>query len=301
MRGYVTRAGQVIRRDQGGDTVSEGQAYAMLMAAAIGDRPTFVSVWGWTQAHLLLPNGLLAWRWRGGAVADPQAASDADVGAAAALAMAARRFGDPSFLSAGRRLAASAASLEVGPTATGPTLVAGPWAVEPAEYVNPSYLNPGELSALAASYGRPWPDVANTARGELVSLSSRGALPPDWAVIGSDQQIHPAATPGSTGGSATFGFDAVRVPIWMSTSCSAPVLSAAARLVPGLERPNSDVGRTSVGLVALAAAKWAAGDHGAARTVLERAVRANRRYPSYYATALIALTTLSFDQLLEPC
>jgi endoglucanase len=38
---YVTADGQVVRRDQGGDTVSEGQAYAMLLTATSGDRDRF--------------------------------------------------------------------------------------------------------------------------------------------------------------------------------------------------------------------------------------------------------------------
>src|SRR6266571_1756749 len=36
--GYIDPDGRVVRRDQGGDTVSEGQSYAMLTAVALGDR-----------------------------------------------------------------------------------------------------------------------------------------------------------------------------------------------------------------------------------------------------------------------
>lgn len=45
---YVEPDGRVVRRDEGGDTVSEGQAYALLLAAAIGGDPTFDRVWMWT-------------------------------------------------------------------------------------------------------------------------------------------------------------------------------------------------------------------------------------------------------------
>ena len=35
LAGYVTGDGRVIRRDQGGDIVSEGQAYGMLIAEVV--------------------------------------------------------------------------------------------------------------------------------------------------------------------------------------------------------------------------------------------------------------------------
>ena len=45
---YVTSDGRVIRHDQGGDIVSEGQAYGMLIAE-IADRPELVrTIWSWT-------------------------------------------------------------------------------------------------------------------------------------------------------------------------------------------------------------------------------------------------------------
>ncbi len=41
LTGYVRENGRVVRTDQGGDTVSEGQAYAMLVAVALGDADNF--------------------------------------------------------------------------------------------------------------------------------------------------------------------------------------------------------------------------------------------------------------------
>ena len=75
---YVDPDGRVVRRDEGGDTVSEGQAYALLIAVALGDRPRFDAVWTWTREHLQRPDRLLSWRWADGAVVDPNSASDAD-------------------------------------------------------------------------------------------------------------------------------------------------------------------------------------------------------------------------------
>ena len=82
---YVDDDGRVVRHDQGGDTVSEGQAYAMLLAVAADDRDRFAQVWDWTRAHLQRGDGLLAWRWAGGRVVDDEPATDADLDAARAL------------------------------------------------------------------------------------------------------------------------------------------------------------------------------------------------------------------------
>ena len=69
--------GRVVRRDQGGDTVSEGQAYGMLIAATLGDEEEFRQIWWWTRRHLGRGDGLLSYRWRDGSVVDPQSAADA--------------------------------------------------------------------------------------------------------------------------------------------------------------------------------------------------------------------------------
>src|SRR5438046_4583128 len=95
--GYVDGDGRVVRRDQGSDTVSEGQAYALLLAAGTGDRRRFDRVWNWTQTHLEQPDGLFAYHWQDGRVTDPNSASDADLDIARALLVASRRFGDGAY------------------------------------------------------------------------------------------------------------------------------------------------------------------------------------------------------------
>lgn len=309
---YVTPAGRVQRADQGGDTVSEGQAYALLMAAAVGNRSQFLSVWSWTQHHLLLPDGLLAWHWRAGAVVSRQPASDADLGTAAALVMGSRKFRDPTLLAAAQRMSAAIQRYEIVTGPAGVTLTAGPWAVSPTEYVNPSYLAPAEMDQLAGAFGGQWLALAASATTQLETLTTGGLLPSDWAVIGSDDRIHPSAPPGSPGQPANFGFDAVRTPVWMATACDTGLRAAAAALLPALLRGggevNLDLGghpspgtRAPVGRLALAAGEWAAGHGQTAWGDVEEAARSNRSHPTYYGTAWVALTTLAFDHLLESC
>jgi hypothetical protein len=90
--GYMRDDGRVERTDQGGDTVSEGQAYAMLLAAGIGDQVRFEVAWRWAKDNLQRKDGLLAWRWDDGAIVDDEPATDADLDAARALLVAADRF-----------------------------------------------------------------------------------------------------------------------------------------------------------------------------------------------------------------
>ncbi|MGH2857326.1 MAG: glycosyl hydrolase family 8, partial [Solirubrobacteraceae bacterium] len=102
---YVTADGRVIRHDQGGDIVSEGQAYGMLIAQ-LAHRPAVArTIWSWTRAHLQRHDGLLSWHADGaGKVLDPQPATDGDI----LIAYALLRYDGPeqaALHTAGRRVA----------------------------------------------------------------------------------------------------------------------------------------------------------------------------------------------------
>lgn len=126
---YVDPDGRVVRRDQGGDTVSEGQAYALLIAVAVGDRERFDAVWSWTRDTLARESdGLLSWRWSEGAVVDAESASDADLDAARALVLAAETFDEPAYRTAGITLGQAILDHETVTTTDGRILVAGTWA-----------------------------------------------------------------------------------------------------------------------------------------------------------------------------
>ena len=114
-----------MRRDQGGDTVSEGQAHAMLVAVGLGDRGRFDTVWAWARDHLMRDDGTLSWRWVDGGVADPSSASDADLDAARALVLAGNAFGDEQLTADGVRLGLAILDVETVETGLGRILVAG--------------------------------------------------------------------------------------------------------------------------------------------------------------------------------
>jgi Glycosyl hydrolases family 8 len=162
---YVTSDGRVIRHDQGGDIVSEGQAYAMLIAE-VAQRPALVrTIWSWTNERLGRPDGLFAWHATGsGQILNPQSATDADVLIAYAL-LRYRGADQAALQTAGRRAAAAVLANEAVTLPDGaPLLVAGPWArsSSPA-IVDPSYLMPGVFDALAHLTGDARWDRASAA------------------------------------------------------------------------------------------------------------------------------------------
>ena len=308
--GYERADGRVARSDPGGDTVSEGQAYAMLVAEATGDRSRFDAAWRWAEAHLEQPDGLMAWRWVDGRVVDPQSATDADLTAAAALLGAGQRFADPADTAAGRRVAGAVLTADVVDTPAGPVLAAGPWATVTPVRVDPSYLATPELVTIADALGGQWQAVLRAARTQLQSLTAGGTLPSDWAVVGGDGAVHPAAPPADPSAPVRFGFDAVRVPIWLAASCDPADRRTAASLLPALRRGGGKVGLdlggrpapgsdSPVGDVALADAEAASGTPPTA--AVDAALAGQRAHPTYYSAALLALDDLAGAHRLGSC
>ena len=275
-----------MRTDQGGDTVSEGQAYGMLIAAGVGDEARFRAVWDWTRQHLQRPDRLLAWRWADGAVVDATPAADADLVAAGALALAGQRFGDRQLVAAAGELGAAVLAGETATVGSWQVLLAGPWAAAE-RVVNPSYFAVGLMSRLYDATGdQRWQPVAATARRLLDELTATApSLVPDWAAVAADGS-GVTARPAPSGGEVTSGFEAGRAYVQLAVDCDARGPAIAARAWPFLARrggrARSTPRTTSTGhrrrppptrspLVAAAAAADAAGDDVAADELLDRA------------------------------
>jgi endoglucanase len=300
---YVEDDGRVSRLDQGDSTVSEGQAYGMLLAAAIGDRERFARIWTWTRDNLQRPDGLLSSLWEGGAVVDTEPATDADLDAARALLVAGSSFDEPEYASEGVRIGAAILERETVQVEARPVLVAGPWARREEPVFNPSYFDPRAFAALAAASGdERWAAVAETSRDLVAELTAQPpALPPDWARVRSGTAVAsgPPATPTRE---PRYGFDAVRLGVRMAASCAEQDRSLAAavweRLGPVYEVFASEhaldgrpLGGTAhpAALVGAAGAAGAAGDVGARAALLARAEQADADSPSYYGAAWVAL------------
>ena len=301
---YELPGGRVVRWDQGRDTVSEGEAYAMLLSVAAGDRPRFDAAWAWTRSHLLQPSGLLAWHWADGRITGSEPAADADVDAAYALELAVRRFGERADLQPARVMAGAILGFETVAAPSGRVLVAGPWAVGPPAYANPSYAAPAELAALG-DLGDPqgFAALAAGTRTLVAGVLSVDALPPDWVQLVAGAPL--AVAPPGLDPVDRYGFDAARLPVRWAASCDDADRRTVAALWAPLERVarqgratvnlavvghgSAGAVRSPVGLVAAAAAGWAAGHKGAALRLLGQAEATNRLRPTYYATAWVAL------------
>ncbi len=308
---WVDDDGRVVRRDQGGDTVSEGQAYGMLLAAGIGDRDAFDRIWAWTQQHLVRDDGLLAWLWRDGEVVDPAPAADADLDAAHALALASVVFADPDLARDAARTGRALLAHEVvdGPVAgrDGPVLVAGPWAV-PDGWVNPSYASPVAHDVLGELTGDPaWDRLTDTGVA-VAEASSPGDLVPDWARL-ADGAVE--ARPGPSDDQAHrrigHGFDAMRTTVRHAVACAPAAVRVAAAVDDDYDRASRDgVPAGRLGLdgsvldpdghplasVAAAAASLAAGDRDDAARLLALATEQVADAPTYYGAAWLALGRL---------
>ncbi len=317
---YLDRDGRVVRRDQGGDSVSEGQAYAMLLAQAVGDRRRFDLAWEWARLNLQRPDALLAWRWADGRVQDPMPAADADLDAAWALVLAATRFDDDSLRAEGLRMAAAVLEHETirvddaageapareGRAGDGIVLAAGPWAREP-RMVNPSYLSPGAVATMAQETDDPrWPAMAHTSRRllERLVLPDR-PLPPDWSRLGPTGALEPVPAPDGEAEGPRYGLDATRLlprlapcgTAWERVAATSwPALAAA----PGMGTAmSSDLqGRPiqssphPAKAVGAAAAAHAAGDYRARDVLLSQAEDLDRGSPTYYGAAWVAMGQL---------
>jgi endo-1,4-beta-D-glucanase Y len=328
---YVEPDGRVVRRDEGGDVVSEGQAYGMLIAVAVGDQTRFRSIWEWTKTNLRRADGLLAWRWADNKVTGVNSAADADLDAARSLVLAGRRFNAPELTKDGRRLGVAilesetvavgtgvAPSSDVNPPGTwvaglGRTLVGGNWARTAPYVVNPGYFSPrAEWELFEASADRRWTDITRTQRVLGWQLIGTGMLPPDWATV--SEVGHAVPTRPVSGGPIRFGLDAARLPVRFAESCDRedralagamrPVLTAPGE-VPALRNLNGSAASNwqhPVALVAAAATEQSAGNPDGAVERLDAAAQLEQRSPTYYGAAWVALGRIMLTtSLLGEC
>jgi len=312
---YLTDDGRVIRQDQGGDIVSEGQAYGMLIAELAGREDLVPVIWSWTRDHLRRPDGLLSFHAEAdGSVVGADPASDADVLAAYALL----RYDGPNGSALhrdGQALAQSVLEHEVVSDAQGrPVLVAGPWAAA-TSIVNPSYLMPGVFAALAfLTSDDTWSALAESSTALLQSVTEDGRLlPPDWSRLDGSELV-PVADAAGAEGPAQYGPDAQRVPMWFAASCGEDDRALAGRWWTVLQQHDRssatalttsgderDPSASSVALLASAAVARAAGDTSGEADLSRGAAEAASGHPTYYGDAWLALASGLSEGRLAAC
>jgi endo-1,4-beta-D-glucanase Y len=315
---YARPDGQVVRRDQGNDTVSEGQAYGLLLAEVSGNASAFWRIWDWTRGHLQQRSGLFAYHASAdGQVTSSQPASDADV----LIAWALLRYQGQNQAAAhhdGQRVASAVLAREVtkGPGG-GPVLAAGPWATGRPASLDPSYWSLQAFQGLAQLTGRAqWNRLASDAVMLTSKLTQDGKqLPPDWAKLTASGTLQPEPAPAGNEPQTTYGADAQRVVAWFAGSCDPRARTLAARWWPMLRTGTvqdatslqlsgtvMDPAPSVLPLVASAAAAQAADRKAAAGSLLRRAGQQQRDGPTYYGGAWDALgTALLHGTSLSSC
>ncbi len=217
---FVTQDGRVL--DTGNKSVShtEGQGWAMLFAEAAGDRASFDKIWEWTRNHLQRhDNALFAWRFDPAnpktPVADHNDASDGDILIGWALSRAARRWHEPEYTHAARRIVA-AIRQRLLVNARGRLVLlpgsAGFASKKDGTIVNPSYYIYPALKDFARLLpSREWLRLRRDGLELLADARfGRWGLTPDWVDIGDKGKLTPAAK-----FPARFGFEAIRIPLYL--------------------------------------------------------------------------------------
>jgi len=303
LRRYVEPDGRVVRRDQGGDSVSEGQAYGLLLADTLRDRSAFSRIWNWTRAHLQRPDGLLASLTnQAGAVINPTPASDADLLTAWALSMTS----GPSaayYHAQANRLADAVLADETATRGGARMLAAGPWATGNPVSLNPSYWSFEAYEGLARFTGDArWNELSRSSFELARVLSRHGReLPPDWARVDGTVAT-PTPAPDGRVPWVEYGLNAQRLVVWLAASCQPGRPQLAARWWRLLAPPNQshaitllpngrvvDSDTNALPFVAAAAAASASHDLSARERLLAAAARAQAAHSTYYGAAWLAL------------
>jgi endo-1,4-beta-D-glucanase Y len=306
---WVDDDGRVVRRDQGDDTVSEGQAYGMLVAVAVGDEKRFDAIWRWTEDELVRPDGLLAWQWKDGAVVDDMPASDADVDAARALVLAGSTFDRPDLTTAGVDLGTDVLDEMTVSTDVGRILLPGPWAMGPAyEGLYDHGPSPASFAQLAEASGDPrWSELEAGSRAVTTAVLDATALPSDWAQVRQDGTTVPLPSADGSSGTVQYSYDAGRLALRYAESCEPEDVALSASMASVLQRYDElpmqlDLGGQSVGsdqsplaYAARAAAEAGDGQHDRAAADLRRADALSQSTPTYYGAAWAALAALQLE------
>lgn len=217
---FLLPEGRVIDTGNRGVSHSEGQGWALLCAERCADRANFDLILGWTRAALRRPNDQLhAWRHVPGAaqgISDRNNATDGDLFIAAALLLAARRWGEPAYGALGTAIARDVLRLLLR-RAGGRTVLlpgAGVFEEQDSVFLNPSYYAFPAIRLLARAVPDPaWLRLVADGVGLLRGAAfGRWSLTPDWLELGRADGVAslPSRWP------PRFSYDAIRVPLYLA-------------------------------------------------------------------------------------
>lgn len=222
---HLTDVGRVIDDGHNQISHSEGQAYGLLLAQAFGDREAFRHIEAWTHNTLAVrPDGLMAWKWQGNE-ADLKNATDGDLLRAWALLRATRDSGWHEQKGKAAQISRGLVDNCLAPDPRVPTeLLLKPASnmtvTDQSVVVNPSYYMIRALIELGEAFGQV--DLLRTAAHGEQLLRDPEALR-DWI------DVTPSGIQAATDLSGAFGWDALRIPLYLfwSGRHDHPALKAA--------------------------------------------------------------------------
>jgi len=233
---FITPTGRVIDHYQQEISHSEGQGYSMLLAVAAGDRKTFDQLWQWTKKQLQVrkTDALHAWSWGKRAngvttVIDYNNATDGDICIAWALLLARVRWHIPDYEDEAGKIIASIRRYLLVERYGRTFILPGYYGFtrKDALIINPSYLVFPALKVFAGYDDRI---LWNRVHENMLSLLTentfgRWKLPADWLLVQRNGvSLLPDKPP-------LFGYEAIRVLLWMAWDESLAQLPGAEQLL----------------------------------------------------------------------
>lgn len=214
--------------ESGNDTRSEGVGYGMVIAAYMGDKPTFDGLWDYYQ-RTSGGTGLMHWRRTdcagGGGGGDTGSASDADVDAAIGLIVANRQWPGQNYNTDAAALVGNIRSALFLAGSQCPTLLTAGSQFAACGCINPSYLPPGYYPAFGANdagQAQFWTNAVNgtyTYFNAIRTMNGNTNLVPAWSRSDGSTVLQCSSEPQVAGGGASnqFQADAARTPWRVAT------------------------------------------------------------------------------------
>ncbi|PZU61020.1 MAG: endoglucanase [Sphingobium sp.] len=294
---FLAPEGRIVDTGNNGISHSEGQGYGLLFAEAAGDRGAFDRMLDWTQKTLARPyDALYAWRYaphEPTPVSDPNNATDGDMLIAWALMRAGDRWGEAQYHDRAATIRAAIADHCVRRVGGRTLLLPGVNGFDKPDLttVNMSYYVWPALDRFRMVEDEPvWQDV--TAQGETLLDEARTgahALPTDWTDVPVAGPVAPAADK-----PPRFGFDAVRVPLYLAMGDRPQKAESMARFWQHYADQGQDI-PAWVDVISGERAPYAlsTGGYAVVRRVLGRDVPHNAPpQKDYYSSALELLAHL---------